>query len=105
MFGFYKCREYKYEGIVESIYLLDDMIVEVVVDGIYVFFMILRFVYKIKGVERICLIIDVFVCVDSDSKEVFDLCVIIEDGVCKLVDYFVLVGSVVIMDCLICIVV
>ena len=34
--GFHKRREYKYEGTVESIYLLDDMTVEVVADGIHV---------------------------------------------------------------------
>ena len=54
--GFHKRREYKYEGTVESIYLLDDMTVEVVADGIHVPPTILRLVYKIKGVERTCLI-------------------------------------------------
>lgn len=34
--GFHKRREYKYEGTVESIYLIDDMNVEVVADGIHV---------------------------------------------------------------------
>ncbi len=56
--GFHKRREYKYEGTVESIYLLDDMTVEVVADGIHVPPTILRLVYKIKGVERTCLITD-----------------------------------------------
>ena len=51
-------REYKYEGTVESIYLIDDMTVEVVADGIHVPPTILRLVYKIKGVERTCLITD-----------------------------------------------
>ena len=50
--GFHKRREYKYEGTVESIYLIDDMTVEVVADGIHVPATILRLVYKIKGVER-----------------------------------------------------
>ena len=48
--GFHKRREYKYEGTVESIYLMDDMTVEVVADGIHVPPTILRLVYKIKGV-------------------------------------------------------
>ena len=48
--GFHKRREYKYEGTVESIYLIDDMTVEVVADGIHVPPTILRLVYKIKGV-------------------------------------------------------
>ena len=80
--GFHKRREYKYEGTVESIYLLDDMTVEVVADGIHVPPTILRLVYKIKGVERTCLITDALACAASDSREAFDPRVIIEDGVC-----------------------
>ena len=60
--GFHKRREYKYEGTVESIYLLDDMTVEVVADGIHVPPTILRLVYRIKGVERTCLITDALAC-------------------------------------------
>ena len=85
--GFHKRREYKYEGTVESIYLMDDMTVEVVADGIHVPPTILRLVYKIKGVERMCAITDALACAASDSKEAFDPRVIIEDGVCKLADY------------------
>lgn len=96
--GFHKRREYKYEGTVESIYLLDDMTVEVVADGIHVPPTILRLVYKIKGVERTCLITDALACAASDSQEAFDPRVIIEDGVCKLADHSALAGSVATMD-------
>ena len=99
--GFHKRREYKYEGTVESIYLLDDMTVEVVADGIHVPPTILRLVYKIKGVERTCLITDALACAGSDSREAFDPRVIIEDGVCKLADHSALAGSVATMDRLI----
>ena len=99
--GFHKRREYKYEGTVESIYLLDDMTVEVVADGIHVPPTILRLVYKIKGVERTCLITDALACAASDSKEAFDPRVIIEDGVCKLSDRSALAGSIATMDRLI----
>ncbi len=99
--GFHKRREYKYEGTVESIYLLDDMTVEVVADGIHVPPTILRLVYKIKGVERTCLITDALACAASDSQEAFDPRVIIEDGVCKLADRSALAGSVATMDRLI----
>lgn len=99
--GFHKRREYKYEGTVESIYLLDDMTVEVVADGIHVPPTILRLVYKIKGVERTCLITDALACAASDSREAFDPRVIIEDGVCKLADHSALAGSVATMDRLI----
>ena len=99
--GFHKRKEYKYEGTVESIYLIDDMTVEVVADGIHVPPTILRLVYKIKGVERTCLITDALACAASDSKTAFDPRVIIEDGVCKLADRSALAGSVATMDRLI----
>ncbi len=99
--GFHKRREYKYEGTVESIYLHDDMTVEVVADGIHVPPTILRLVYKIKGVERACAITDALACAASDSTTAFDPRVIIEDGVCKLADRSALAGSVATMDRLI----
>ena len=99
--GFHKRREYKYEGTVESIYLIDDMTVEVVADGIHVPPTILRLVHKIKGVERTALITDALACAASDSQEAFDPRVIIEDGVCKLADRSALAGSIATMDRLI----
>ncbi|EJW97936.1 N-acetylglucosamine-6-phosphate deacetylase [gut metagenome] len=99
--GFHKRREYKYEGTVESCYLMDDMTVEVVADGIHVPPTILRLIYKIKGVERTCLITDALACAASESQEAFDPRVIIEDGVCKLADRSALAGSVATMDRLI----
>lgn len=96
--GFHKRREYKYEGTVESIYLMDDMTVEVVADGIHVPPTILRLVHKIKGVERTCLITDALACAASDSQVAFDPRVIIEDGVCKLADHSALAGSIATMD-------
>ncbi|WP_455672420.1 N-acetylglucosamine-6-phosphate deacetylase [Phocaeicola sp.] len=99
--GFHKRREYKYEGTVESIYLIDDMDVEVVADGIHVPPTILRLIYKIKGVEHACVITDALACAASDSTVAFDPRVIIEDGVCKLADRSALAGSVATMDRLI----
>ena len=99
--GFHKRREYKYEGTVESIYLIDDMTVEVVADGIHVPPTILRLIYKIKGVERACVITDALACAASESNVAFDPRVIIEDGVCKLADRSALAGSVATMDRLI----
>ena len=99
--GFHKRREYKYEGTVESIYLMDKMTVEVIADGIHVPPTMLRMVYKIKGVERTCVITDALACAASDSGVAFDPRVIIEDGVCKLADRSALAGSVATMDRLI----
>ena len=99
--GFHKYHEYKHEGTVESVYLLDDMTVEVIADGIHVPPIILSLVHKFKGVERTCLITDALAVTDSDSKEAFDPRVIIEDGVCKLADRSALAGSIATMDRLI----
>lgn len=99
--GFHKRSGYKYEGTVESIYLIDDMTVEVVADGIHVPPTILRLVYRAKGVERTALITDALACAASDSQEAFDPRVIIEDGVCKLADRSALAGSIATMDRLI----
>ncbi|MBR2932139.1 MAG: N-acetylglucosamine-6-phosphate deacetylase [Rikenellaceae bacterium] len=96
--GFHKRGEYKYEGTVESIYLFDDMTVELVADGIHVPAPILRMVHKIKGVENTALITDALACAASDSQVAFDPRVIIEDGVCKLADRSALAGSIATMD-------
>ena len=101
MTGVHKKREFKYEGTIESIYLMDNMNVELVADGIHVPPVILRMVHKIKGTERICLITDAMGCTASDSGEVFDPRVIIEDGVCKLSDRSAIAGSIATMDRLI----
>lgn len=101
MTGVHKKREFKYEGTIESIYLMDKMNVELVADGIHVPPVILRMVHKMKGVERTCLITDAMGCTASDSKEAFDPRVIIEDGVCKLSDRSAIAGSIATMDRLI----
>lgn len=99
--GFHKYHEYKHEGTVESVYLIDDFTVEVIADGIHVPPIILSLVHKQKGVERTCLITDALACTASDSDEAFDPRVIIEDGVCKLADRSALAGSIATMDRLI----
>ena len=49
------------------------MTVEVVADGIHVPPTILRLIYKIKGVERACVITDALACAASESNVAFDL--------------------------------
>ena len=99
--GFHKRREYKYEGTVESVYLIDDMTVEVIADGRHLPGTILRLVYKLKGVERMCLVTDALSCSANEGKPLNDPRIIIEDGVCKLADRSSLVGSIATMDVLV----
>jgi len=99
--GFHKVGEYKQEGTVESVYLIDDMTVEVIADGIHVPPMILKLIHKIKGPSRMCLVTDALACTACEDAEAFDPRVMIEDGVCKLKDRSALAGSVATMDRLI----
>ncbi|MBQ3730608.1 MAG: N-acetylglucosamine-6-phosphate deacetylase [Muribaculaceae bacterium] len=99
--GFHNVREFKHAGTVESVYLLQDMAVEVIADGIHVPATLLSLVYHMKGVERTALCTDALAVTDSDSEHAFDPRVIIEDGVCKLSDRSALAGSIATMDRLI----
>ena len=101
MTSVHKRREFKYEGTIEGVYLIDEMSVELIADGIHVPPAILRLVHKIKGTERICLVTDAMACTGGDTDKVFDERVIIEDGVCKLADRSALAGSIATMDRLI----
>lgn len=99
--GFHKRREYKYEGTVESVFLVDDMTVEVIADGIHLPSTILRLVYKLKGVERTCLVTDALSYAANEELPVSDSRIIIEEGVCKLSDHSALAGSLATMDVLV----
>ena len=92
--GFHNKQGYKYEGTVESVYLIDDMTIECVADGIHVPPTILRMAYKMKGVERMALITDALApaAAPKDAKA-YDSRVYVEDGVCKLAGSGALAGS------------
>lgn len=96
--GFHNVREYKHAGTVESVYLMENMAVEMIADGIHVPIPILRLIHRMKGVERTALVTDALAVTDSDSDKAFDPRVIIEDGVCKLSDRSALAGSIATMD-------
>ena len=98
MTGVHKKREFKHEGTIEGIYLIDDMTVELVADGIHVPAAILQLVYKIKGVERTALVTDAMVYAAAENMDVDNSRIIIEDGVCKLADRSALAGSIATMD-------
>ena len=95
--GFHKRREYKYEGTVESVYLIDGMSVEVIADGVHLPATILKLVYKLKGVENTCLVTDALKYAAYDGP-MDDPRYVIEDGVCKLADHLTIAGSIASMD-------
>lgn len=101
MGGFHNVREYKHEGTVESVYLIDDIDVEMITDGCHLPDTIIRLIHKLKGVERTAIITDSLACAGSDSNYIFLPGAIIEDGVCKVADGSALAGSIATMDRLI----
>lgn len=99
--GFHKRREYKYEGTVESVYLMDDMSVEVIADGVHLPATILKLVYKVKGVEKTCLITDSLKFAGYTGETINDPNYVIENGVCKWADRQTLAGSIATADVLV----
>ena len=89
---------------VEAAYLIDDMDVEIIADGVHLPKSLLQFVYKFKGPDRTAL------CTDSmrgagmpDGESILGSLekgqkVIIEDGVAKLPDRTAFAGSVATTD-------
>mgnify|MGYP004514579313 FL=1 len=91
-------------GVVESALLLDDMMVELITDLRHLPAELIRLIYKIKGVDNICLITDAMrgagmpdgPSVLGDSKS--GIPCVIEDGVAKLTDRSAFAGSVATAD-------
>lgn len=101
MTGFHKQREFKHEGTVESIYLTDEMDVELIADGIHLPPALIKLAYKIKGAEHSCVITDAMAYTDCKCCQISDPRVIVEDNVCKLADRSALAGSIATHDQLI----
>lgn len=95
---------FRYAGVLEAAYLIDDMTVEIIADGVHLPKSLLQFVYKFKGPDKTAL------CTDSmrgagmpDGESILGSLdkgqkVIIEDGVAKLPDRTAFAGSVATTD-------
>ena len=100
MSGVTRRNGYRYAGVIESAFLIDEMDVEIIADGIHLPAPLLQLIYKIKGPDRIALITDSMrgsgmpegesVLGNKDNG----LKVLIEDGVAKLLDRTAFAGSV-----------
>jgi N-acetylglucosamine-6-phosphate deacetylase len=90
--------------VVESAYIIDDMDVEIIADGVHLPAPLLKLVYKIKGADRTALITDAIRPAGTNVSESIlgsredGLKVIIEDGVAKLPDRSSFAGSVATAD-------
>jgi N-acetylglucosamine-6-phosphate deacetylase len=104
MSGVTRRNAFRYAGVIESAYLLDEMDVEIIADGVHLPAPLLKLVYKIKGVGHTALITDAMRAADMPEGESIlgnlndGLKVIIEDGVAKLPDRSSFAGSVATAD-------
>lgn len=94
MTGVHKEKEYKKEGTIEAIYLMDDMTVEIIADGIHVPIPILNLIYKLKGPDKIMLVTDAMAAATcTEGTLTHNGRILLDGGVCKLADRSALAGS------------
>lgn len=104
MSGVSRRNGFRYAGVIESAFLIDEIDVEIIADGIHLPPPLLQLVYKIKGPERTALITDAMRAAGTYVKESIlgslknGLHVIVEDGVAKLPDRSAFAGSVATFD-------
>src|SRR5882757_9728202 len=104
MSGVTRRNAYRYAGVIESAFIIDEMDVEIIADGIHLPAPLLKLVYKIKGPGKIALITDAMRAAGMPAGDSIlgglknGLKVIVEDGVAKLPDRSAFAGSVATVD-------
>jgi len=109
-----RINAYRYAGIIEAAFLIDDMMVEIIADGKHLPASLLKLIYKIKGPDRICLVTDAIdaaglkdvkgeiynptTCLRAHTHRQSGSNIIIEDDVAKLPDRSAFAGSVATTD-------
>ncbi|MDR2039404.1 MAG: N-acetylglucosamine-6-phosphate deacetylase [Bacteroidales bacterium] len=102
--GVTRRNAFRYAGVIEAAYLIPEMTVEIIADGVHLPASLLKLVYQIKGPGKIALITDSMRAAGmpegpsilgslSNGQEV-----IVEDGVAKLPDRSAFAGSVATTD-------
>jgi len=104
MSGVMRRNAFRYAGVIESAYLIDEMDVEIIADGIHLPKPLLQLIYKIKGPQRTALITDAMRAAGMPPGESIlgskkdGTKVIVEDGVAKMPDRNSFAGSVATFD-------
>jgi N-acetylglucosamine-6-phosphate deacetylase len=104
MSGVTRRNAFRYAGVIESAYLIDEMDVEIIADGIHLPKPLLQLIYKIKGPQRTALITDAMRTAGMPPGESIlgskknGTKVIVEDGVAKMPDRNSFAGSVATFD-------
>ena len=87
-------------GVIESTFLEDGIIAEIIADGKHLPPELIRMIYKIKGADGIIAVTDSLSLAGTDVKvgRMSSTDFIIEDGVCKLLDRTAFAGSIATAD-------
>jgi len=99
-----RINAYRYAGVVETAYLIDELTVEIIADGSHLPESLLKLIYKIKGADHIALVTDSIRAAGQPEGESIigsltnGIPVIVEDGVAKLPDRTAFAGSVATAD-------
>lgn len=95
---------FRFPGLIEAGYMIDEMNVEIIADGCHLPISILKYLYKAKGPDKICLCTDGMRAAGQvDGYSVLGSLdngyqVVIEDGVAKLMDRSAFAGSIATTD-------
>ena len=89
-------------GVIESTFLEDGIVAEIIADGKHLPPELIRMIYKIKGTDGIIAVTDSLSLAGTDVKSgrMSQTDFIIEDGVCKLLDRSAFAGSIATADIL-----
>jgi N-acetylglucosamine-6-phosphate deacetylase len=104
MSGVTRRNAYRFAGAVESAFIIDDMDVEIIADGVHLPAPLLKLIFKIKGPGKIALITDAMRAAGMPAGESIignlhsGIKVIVEDGVSKMPDRKSFAGSVATAD-------
>lgn len=104
MSGVTRRNAFRFAGVVESAFIIDEMDVEIIADGVHLPAPLLKLICKIKGPDRIALITDAMRAAGMPPGESIlgniktGLRVIVEDDVAKLPDRTAFAGSVATAD-------
>ncbi|MDP9041512.1 MAG: N-acetylglucosamine-6-phosphate deacetylase, partial [Bacteroidota bacterium] len=104
MSGVTRRNAFRYAGVIESAFIIDEMNVEIIADGVHLPAPLLKLIFKIKGPDKIALITDSMRAAGMPAGESIignlhtGLRVIVEDGVSKLPDRTSFAGSVATAD-------
>ena len=104
MSGVTRRNAYRYAGVIEACYLIDEMDVEIIADGVHLPAPLLQLIHKIKGPKRTALITDAIRAAAMPEGESIlgglknGTRIIVEDGVAKMPDRTSFAGSVATFD-------